>query len=263
MTTTTLDMPRVTPTRLRISGDRKVTNLVSPNGKTAAGKNAFGLPSGTEFSCPGATSFCERICYAGKLEKVYKGVKAILLDNWNLLKDADVATMARLLTHMISEFVAETDKQVAKGKTPTYDFRIHWDGDFFSRDYATAWAAVIREFPQVTFWAYTRSFIGPVQVVDILAGIPNLVLYLSADPVNIAEANAVAAQYKAQNVLIATVADTFREARETILDNTRKGYNCPENDRRVPLISEKGSACIRCGVCVAGRGDVFFAVKKK
>lgn len=246
---------------LRLSGDRKVTNLVSPNGKTAAGKNAFGLPSGKAFSCPGATSFCESICYAGKLEKIYKGVSNILVHNWNALKDANYYDMADMLFVMIQEFISATDKQVSKGKTPTNDFRIHWDGDFFSRDYAQAWAHVIRLFPQVTFWVYTRSFTDECFVIDILAGIPNLRLYLSADPVNIALANKVAGDYP--GVLIATVADTFAEARETIVDQSRKGYNCPENDRRVPLIDKKGSACIRCGVCPSGRGDVFFSVKKK
>lgn len=247
-------------TTLKRSGDRKVTNAVTISGNVK-GKNSFGLPSGIAFSCPGATSFCEKICYAGKLEKVYKGVKAILMHNWDLLNGADISTMENLLSGMISEFVSETDKQIAKGINATYDFRIHWDGDFFSRDYATAWANVIRTFPNVTFWVYTRSFTGPVQVVDILAGIPNLVLYLSADPINIAEANAVANANP--GVFIATVADTFAAARETIVDSARKTYDCPENGKRIPLISEKGSACIRCGICPKGRGDVLFSVGKK
>jgi len=243
------------------SSDRKVTNLVSPDGKSAKGANSFGLPSGTGFSCPGATSFCEKICYAGKLEKVYTGVRNILMHNWDLLNGASLFDMTTLLDNMISEFVFETETQVAKGKSATFDFRIHWDGDFFSRKYAVAWAAVIEKYSNVTFWVYTRSFTGPVNVIDILAGIPNLRLYLSADPVNIAEANRVAADYP--GVLIATVADTFAEARETIVDSTRKTYPCPENGKRIPLISTKGSACISCGVCPKGRGDVLFSVKKK
>lgn len=245
---------------LKRSSDRKVTNAVTPSGN-AKGANSFGLPSGVAFSCPGATSFCEKICYAGKLEKVYTGVKNVLMHNWNLLNGANLATMQVLLTGMIAEFVQETDKQVAKGVNATYDFRIHWDGDFFSRDYAQAWANVIRTFPGVSFWVYTRSFTGPVQVIDILAGIPNLTVYLSADPVNIVEANNVANTFP--GVFIATVADTFAEARETITDSARKTYDCPENGKRIPLISEKGSACIRCGICPKGRGDVLFSVKKK
>lgn len=247
------------------SKDRKVTNAVSPNGKTAVLANAFGLPAGQAFACPGATSFCERICYAGKLEKIYKGVKSILVSNFETLLYADylngIDGMADELFHMVNDFVVETMVRNEKGKPATYDFRIHWDGDFFSRDYAQAWANVIELFPDVNFWVYTRSFTGSVNVIDIIAGIDNLTVYLSADPVNIDEANRVAGEFP--GVFIATVADTFAEARETIIDQSRKSYDCPENGKRIPLIDAKGSACIKCGVCVKGRGDVLFSVKKR
>lgn len=242
--------------KLKRSKDRKVTNSVTASGN-ARGANSFGLPSGKEFSCPGATSVCEKVCYAGKLEKIYKGVRTALLHNWELLKDADLDTMRHLIHDMISEFVDETDRIIARGNEATYDFRIHWDGDFFSRDYAIAWSDVIRAFPNVNFWAYTRTF----DVVDILAGIDNLSLYLSADADNIVKANAIAAEFP--SVKIATLADTFDEARDTIIDNSRKAYRCPENGGRMPLISPKGSACIACGVCPIGRGDVLFSITKK
>lgn len=256
-------MTNMTLTR---SKDRKVTNAVSPNGKTATIANAFGLPAGKGYSCPGATSFCERICYAGKLEKIYKGVKNILVSNYETLLYADYLDgthgMYNLIYPMISDFVKDCDNKIMKGNVKvTYDFRIHWDGDFFSRDYAKAWAAIALSFPNVNFWVYTRSFTEDMFVVDILSGIENMTVYLSADPVNIDLANKVASDYP--GVFIATVADTFAEARDTIIDTSRKAYNCPENGKRIPLISEKGSACIQCGVCVKGRGDVLFSVKKK
>jgi hypothetical protein len=84
-----------------------VANLVTKNGKQAAIANTFGLPAGKDFSCPGATSICETVCYAGKLEKLFKGVKTNLLHNWALLKDADSETMVRLLDEMIVEFNAD------------------------------------------------------------------------------------------------------------------------------------------------------------
>jgi hypothetical protein len=55
--------------KLKRSNDRKVANLVTKNGKQAAIANTFGLPAGKAYSCPGATSICESVCYAGKLEK--------------------------------------------------------------------------------------------------------------------------------------------------------------------------------------------------
>jgi len=222
--------------------------------------NSFGLPAGKGFACPGATSFCERICYAGKLEKVYKGVKSVLVRNFEALLYADyldgIDGMTMLISEAINSFDKECDKRGADKK-----FRIHWDGDFFSVDYATAWARVIKDNPQIQFWVYTRSFTAECDVMPVISGIDNLTVYLSADPVNVGLANIVAAQYP--GTFIATVADTFAEARETIVDSARKSYACPENAKRIPLITDKGSACVRCGICVAGRGDVLFSVKKK
>ena len=91
-------------TQLKRSHDRKVANLVTKNGKQAAIANTFGLPAGKAYSCPGATNICESVCYAGKLEKLFKGVKANLLHNWELLKDADESTMISLLDNMINDF---------------------------------------------------------------------------------------------------------------------------------------------------------------
>ena len=113
--------------KLKRSNDRKVANAVSPNGKTPTIANTFGLPAGKNFSCPGATSICETVCYAGKLERVYKGVKNTLLHNWELLRNADRNEMVRLISDMIAEFKADCNKRNAEKL-----FRIHWDGDFFS-----------------------------------------------------------------------------------------------------------------------------------
>lgn len=245
--------------RLTLSKDRKVTNAVMPSGKTARIANAFGLPSGTEWSCPGATSICEKVCYAGKLETIYSGVRNVLLRNWNILNIADamggIGAMVSVLAEMVGEFVAECDKWNAEKV-----FRIHWDGDFFSEDYATAWAHVIHFFPNVQFWVYTRSFTPSLNVVPILADLPNLALYLSVDSANVRYATKVKAAHPGVNY--AWLAQDFATGRRDIPSGD-KVYNCPENGKRIPLISEKGSACVRCNVCVTGKGAVVFSVTKK
>ena len=150
------------------SKDRKVANAVTPNGKQASIANTFGLPSGKAYSCPGATSVCERICYAGKLEKLFPGVKGVLLNNWELLKDADHDTMEALLTEMINDFRKDCEK-----KNAPLLFRIHWDGDFFNDTYTRAWQYVIINNTDIKFWVYTRVQSAAV----MLKGIPNLSLY--------------------------------------------------------------------------------------
>jgi hypothetical protein len=233
------------------SKDRKVTNAVSPNGKTPTIANTFGLPSGKAYSCPGATSVCEKICYAGKLEKVFKGVKAVLLTNWEQLKDASQEQMEALLYQMIDEFDKDCDKRNAKKL-----FRIHWDGDFFSDTYTVAWSNVIKAFPKIQFWVYTRSDFA----IPILTGIDNLALYFSTDDDNWQLASELK---KSTGVKLAYLANNFAMGKERMLSITVKSaIPCPENAKKLPLISEKGSACVTCGQCVFARNDILFSASK-
>ncbi len=234
------------------SKDRKVTNAVSPNGKTATIANTFGLPSGKSYSCPGATSVCEKVCYAGKLEKIYKGVKDVLLNNWDLLRNADQLEMEALLYEMVDEF----DKDCVKRNAEKL-FRIHWDGDFFNETYTHAWKNVILAFPAIQFWVYTRSDFA----VPILTGIENLSLYFSTDDDNWQ----LASQLKETNgVKLAYLANNFAMGKERMLTITPKSaIPCPENAKKLPLISEKGSACVTCGQCVFARNDILFSASKK
>ena len=238
--------------KLLRSKDRKVANAVTPNGKQASIANTFGLPAGKNYSCPGATSICESVCYAGKLEKVYKGVRANLLHNWELLRNADRVEMYSLLSDMIAEFKADCVKRNAKML-----FRIHWDGDFFNDDYAHAWRLVIEEQPDIQFWVYTRVKSAAL----ILKDIPNLSLYYSTDDEN----KYIAHELKLNDgIRLAYLGKTFAVTESTMKELTGKpGAKCPENNKQIPLISSNGSACVSCGLCVYGKADIRFSATKK
>ena len=238
--------------KLKRSNDRKVANAVSPNGKTPTIANTFGLPAGKNFSCPGATSVCESVCYAGKLEKVYKGVKATLLHNWELLKDADYDTMVSLLDEMIIDFKKDCEKRNAKML-----FRIHWDGDFFNDTYTIAWAEIVRRHPDIQFWVYTRV----KSAAEMLKGISNLSLYFSTDDENVSIAEDLKINH---GVRLAYLGKTFALTENKMKELTGKvGAKCPENAKRIPLISTNGSACVSCGLCVYGKADIRFSATKK
>ena len=229
-----------------------MANAVSPNGKTALIANTFGLPAGKAYSCPGATSICESVCYAGKLEKVYKGVRTNLLHNWELLKDADIDTMSLLLDNMINSFRKDCEKRNAKML-----FRIHWDGDFFNDTYAYAWKAIITNHPDIQFWVYTRVKSAAL----ILKDISNLSLYYSTDDDN----KQIAFDLKTNsNVRLAYLGKTFAATEDTMKELTGKpGAKCPENNKSIPLISANGSACVSCSLCVYGKADIRFSASKK
>jgi hypothetical protein len=238
--------------KLKRSNDRKVANAVSPNGKTPTIANTFGLPAGKEYSCPGQTATCAKVCYAGKLEKIYKGVRDVLMHNWNLLKDADRMEMFTLLSDMIAEFKTECVK-----KNAPMLFRIHWDGDFFNDEYAQAWRLVIEEQPDIQFWVYTRV----ESAAKILKGIPNLSLYFSADADNIKTAVDLKIN---SGVKMAYLAQNFAVGQETLKELISKpGAKCPENNKQIPLISTKGSACVTCSLCVFNKSDIVFSSTKK
>lgn len=217
----------------------------------AGGGNSFGLPAG--LSCPGMTSVCQSICYAGKIEKVYPNVRKLLTHNWDLLKDATMSEMVVLIDEMITQFSKECDKRGLDKK-----FRIHWDGDFFSADYAFAWSTVINMHPDVQFWAYTRSF----EYVKCFEGLDNLALYLSVDSANIEYAKITRKEFPF--VRWAFLADTMADGAVGMKEETgRPGAMCPENIKRIPLIADKKGACISCGICVDGKADVRFAISKR
>ena len=237
---------------LKRSNDRKVANLVTKNGKQAAIANTFGLPAGKAYSCPGATSVCESVCYAGKLEKLFKGVKVNLLHNWDLLKDEDLQGMYTLLSEMIAEFKADCLK-----KDAPMLFRIHWDGDFFNDDYTNAWRMVIEEQPDIQFWVYTRVKSAAL----ILKDIPNLSLYFSTDSENVK----VGVDLKINNgVRLAYLAKNFAIGQADMKEMIGKpGAKCPENNKQIPLISNAGSACVSCSLCVYSKADIVFSATKK
>ena len=244
MTTNTLKLKR--------SKDRKVANAVTPNGKQASIANTFGLPAGKAFSCPGATSVCESVCYAGKLEKVFPTVKVNLLHNWSLLKDADGETMVRLLDEMIVDFVSDCEKKDAPKL-----FRIHWDGDFFNDTYTYAWKVVIDKHPDIQFWVYTRVKSAAL----ILKGMDNLSLYYSADSENVKTAVDLKLNH---GVRMAYLAQNFATGKADVKEMIgRPAAKCPENAKQIPLISTKGSACVSCSLCVYSKSDIIFSASKK
>lgn len=231
--------------KLKRSKDRKVANSLLPSGNARIA-NSFGLPAGREYSCPAQTSICERICYAGRLEKAYPSVRTNLLHNWELLKSADHDTMENLLDEMIRDFKADCDKWDAPKL-----FRIHWDGDFFSSEYAFAWKHVIMNHPDVKFWVYTRV----ESAAYMLRGIENLTLYFSTDTEN----REAAKRLQAAGVKLAGLHETFSQAKDLLLELGQRSAKCPEQRKQIPL----NGACVACGICVDGVNNITFSITKR
>lgn len=242
---------------LKRSSDRKTANSATAGGNVRI-KNAFGLLSGRDNSCPGQTSVCESVCYAGRMENQYPNVRKVMTDNWEFCRDADFVTLSNAIHEMMRDFVADCDKWDAPK-----EFRIHHDGDFFDKNYTMAWRFAIINFPDVQFWAYTRSFHGDHNYVPILANLPNLTLYISVDADNEEFAEAILKEYP--DVKAATLTDTADDGKVMIgnIGRSRPGGACPEVMGRIPLITPAGGACQSCQLCIVGKSDIRFSISGK
>lgn len=252
--------------KLKLSKDRKTTPKAKQSGSswTPEIPNAFGLPA--HISCPGMTDVCKSICYAFSLERAYTNVNLLLKHNWDLLQSKGNAPtkIALLLEELIQDYLAGHER-VERLRDTDYPkiFRIHWDGDFYSIAYAKAWAKVIKDHPEIQFWAYTRSFKKKLNVVPHLADIDNLALYLSIDEDNMKDASVVLTNHP--TVKSAFLGTTFDQAREYSLETIDKASpKCPEQTGYYPLVLDTGEgACSACNMCINGTNDVLFSISKK
>lgn len=231
---------------LELSNDSKVTNLPTPNGKSSAIKNAFGLTAGPMGSCPSATDVCRAICYGTKAENRYGGATGDLVArNYDKLRNASYDDMVSMLATMVAGFVKTSNRRGAN-----LIFRIHWDGDFFNGTYTAAWSKVVAQFPEVQFWVYTR--VAASAMFLHAQRHQNLSLYFSADRDNIGVARTMAER----GVNVAYLGESFDEGKQAFPSATR----CPQNNGALPIIDAKGSACAKCRLCVDGRKSVLFKI---
>jgi hypothetical protein len=194
-------------------------------------RGALGLPDESfpwPGTCPGATAECQAICYAARpvaeLGPVY--------DMW---------------------FRNSQTEEVPADLPPGCRYlRLHISGDFTSRQYIHAWTALLRRHPEVTVWAYTRSWRVPelVSALEQLKALPNVQLFASMDKstVELPPDGWRRAWIEGDSRLVC-----ITEHNQVVKDgNATPSYVCPEETGRKPN-------CVACGYCLRGRrGDVTF-----
>ena len=167
---------------LKSSGDRKTKFRENQ-------RNTYGLLPGPEGTCPMATTGqggCRCVkpgrknptCYVYNIMTAYGAVKGVLAHNTDLLKSLTIKDKTKTLA---AEFKRFRDIEL-KQKEPQLFYRIHWAGDIYDEDYLIALQAAISEFPDITFWCYTRTL--PF-AEWLAASTPNLILYYSLDKANL------------------------------------------------------------------------------
>ena len=225
---------------------------LTDNRKTSFKKNqynTFGLMYGLPENggtCPGATTgkggcldvrdgLKRQTCYMAKITAIYKAVGNVLATNTAMLQGKTVDEMETICKATITEFIR-------KSKNADLYFRLHYSGDFFSVEYAEAWARVIRDFPQVRFWVYTRSH----DMIDPLLGLDNITVFLSCDPSNFEKVQKIFNEKKEKhkNLGMAYMGNDVPK-----LEGSDRFITCPEITGKVKNTDTVG-ACAKCRMCV-------------
>ena len=105
------------------------------------GISAYKSHSTGKVTCPFAKE-CIKFCYARKGSFIWSNTKKAYEKRYLLTKEPDL-------------FKAKITEAIKRRKAS--HIRIHDSGDFYNRDYILQWFEIMREFENVTFYAYTKS----------------------------------------------------------------------------------------------------------
>lgn len=121
-------------------------------------------------SCPGATTWCSKSCYASKLERIYKNVNKAYASNYEIAQSPEFVDL------MNDEIKKLTNKNINT-------FRFHVSGDFFNVRYIYNWIKIAKANPSMTFFGYTHSWSVPnlLPHIGIFRALPNVILFASTD----------------------------------------------------------------------------------
>lgn len=168
----------------------------------------FNLPAVT--TCPGKTDFCAKNCYALKAERMYKAVLPARKHNAKL-------STGKNFVEMMCQVITRNAHKIKR-------VRIHESGDFYGQAYLSAWFSIASRFPEITFYAYTKSF-----DLDFTGKPKNFVLIASFD-------NSTTLKAK---ILYAIKKEAF--------DNT---FTIVGKNENADCIQD----CTKCDVCWADKG---------
>ncbi len=157
-------------------------------------------------TCPGKTKACTKLCYAIKASIMYHHVV--------------IPQRKRNLRLSISKhFVIEACKELKVMKKVTA-VRIHEAGDFYNQIYLNKWIIIANKFPQLIFFAYTKSY-----MLDYSKIPKNFIIFYSSDWTT----KHYSVQLKNQAIMMPELKRKLKK-NNTILNmvfNKQKVFQCP------------------------------------
>jgi prepilin-type processing-associated H-X9-DG protein len=190
--------------------------------------------------CPGRTSGCDG-CYAESFRYLHAASnKRGAQWAYSYLARTDTGCLERVIRAELAAHIAH----MPLGSRIVV--RIHEAGDFLSPEHAAVWRDVAEDFPDVTFYGYSRSWNVP-RIASVLAAmntLENVIVRHSLDS---------AADWQAHDGR-APVA--FIDGR---VSNRGKKHPVPYNKGAVTCPAQTGGpGCADCGICWERRLPVQF-----
>ena len=215
--------------------------MLLTKGNKKLGKRIYTFSIPNISTCPGRSELCERLCYVNKYTRIYPSVERTYQDNYRLTLNS-------------KRFIKLMQEEIATKKPETV--RIHVSGDFYSNEYIQSWIEIVKNNPDVKFYAYTRSWAVSYLRFKLreLGMLPNFKLWLSRDkeminiPASMAEFDVA---YMTENEdeeqrkkLSPKVKLVFRNDRRTVAHRISSRIVCPlERGLKVNL------TCSKCEIC--------------
>lgn len=188
------------------------------------------LPGRDGGTCPGSTPECEAVCYAKRVVAEAGIVSSV----WALNSQTEDAPESlpdgcRLL-------------------------RLHISGDFTSVPYINGWTELLARHPDVTVWAYTRSWRVPslLPALERLRALPNVQMFASMDETT--------PELPPTGWRRAWIDGDTRAQRDPVLDQYTSRVTF-DGTRTLVCPEQTGlkADCATCRYCFDGqRGDVTF-----
>lgn len=197
---------------------------LSPKNTKLGAIPSFSLPSVK--ACPMRTKLCEKLCYAFKIERIYKNASAAYELNMSLVDDPG------FVTEMIIKIADHWKRKKAK----PVSFRWHVSGDFKDIRYLYKIKDIMTAFPHIIFYGYTRNWSDPswLSHLNSLRELPNFTLFASVDDEHIAKN-----QLPPKDWRVAYMGDSPVK--------TMRLIDCPEQAGK--KLNGKKMTCETCGFC--------------
>jgi hypothetical protein len=222
------------------------------NSKLGKKIHQWSLPAGIRKICIGATARCLKICYALRHHYLRPNVQNSLAINYKLSLSNKFVPFVFSYLQLLIVFIV----------------RIHASGDFYSPGYVRKWIRIIKSRPDVTFYAYTRSWRRGdgknndemILALTELAALPNARLWLSCDvdtgkAVDIPHTSVCYLQSDDRDVPPYKVDLFFRNKRNTISKRVNNTLVCPVEN------GVTSTTCSACQLCF--KPDMLYRINNK